>query len=136
MAGETNDAGIRYLSHEKSNYGITGETILYSINDEVINFKGYTQKKDMNFVKEVDYTIRQAPQNEEAKDFILDFLRYGEKEVSELDEMAAAMSISKSTMTRAKADLKKEGKIKYRSCGYGQSKKFFIALTDSEKMSE
>lgn len=136
MAGETNEKGIRYLSHEKSNYGPTGESILYSIEDEVINFKSYTWKKDKDFVTEVDYTTRQAPQKEEAKQFILDFLKDGEKEVSELDEMAAAMSISKATMTRAKADMKKEGKLKYRSCGYGQNKKFYVSLIASEKMSE
>lgn len=136
MAGETNDMGIRYLSHEKSNYGITGETILYSINDEVINFKGYTRKKDMDFVKEVDYTVRQAPQREEAKDFILDFLKDGEKEVSELDAMAVAMSISKNAMKNAKTDLKREGKTKTWSIGYGETKKFFIALTATEKTNE
>lgn len=138
MAGETNEQGIRYLSHEKSNYGLTGSTILYAIEDETIIFKGYTWKKDRDFVTEVDYTTRQAPQREEAKEFILDYLKDGEKEVAELDEMANAMSISKATMTRAKADMKKEGKIKYRSTGSGRShdKKFYMSLIDSEKVRE
>lgn len=135
MAGETNEQGIRYLSHEKSNYGLTGSTVLYAIEDEVICFKGYTCKKDKDFVTEVDYTTRQAPQREEAKEFIFDFLKDGEKEVSELDEMAAAMSISKATIKRAKADLKKDGKIKYRtvSMGRGQGTRFYIFLTDIEE---
>lgn len=130
MAGETNEAGIRYLAHEKSNYGPTGSTILYSIEDEVVHFKGYTQKKDKDFVAETDYTTRQAPQREEAKEFILDFLKDGEKEVSELDEMAAAMSISKNAMKNAKADLKRNGKVKYRNIGQGKDKKFFIRLME------
>lgn len=136
MAGETNEKGIRYLSHEKSNYGPTGSTVLYAIDDEVVKFKGYTDKKDKDFVTETDYTTRQAPQRAEAKEFILDFLKDGEKEVSELDEMAAAMSISKSTLKRAKSDLKKEGKVKYRpiSLGKGNGVKFNISLTDTEKM--
>ena len=141
MAGETNEPGIRYLAHEKSNYGRTGSTILYAIEDEVIQFKGYTQKKDKDFVAEADYTTRLAPQRDEAKEFILDFLKDGEKEVAELDEMAAAMSISKNAMKNAKADLKKDGRTKTWSVGYGSNKKFFIRLVEgspiaSEKTNE
>ena len=135
MAGETNEKGIRYLSHEKSNYGPTGSTILYAIDDEVIRFKGYTQKKDKEFMTEIDYTTRQAPQREEAKEFILDFLKDGEKEVAELDEMAAAMSISKNAMKNAKSELKQEGRIKTWSIGFNP-KKFFISLIATEKTNE
>lgn len=132
MAGETNEKGIRYLSHEKSNYGPTGSTVLYCIADEVIQFKGYSDIKDKDFVTEVDYSTRQAPQRGEAKAFILDFLKDGEKEVAELDEMAKAMSISGHTLKRAKADLKKDGKIKYRPVTKGdkQGFKYYISLTD------
>lgn len=131
MAGETNEKGIRYLSHEKSNYGTTGDTILYSIEDEVVSFKSYTSKKDRDFVVEEGYSSRQAPQRDEAKDFIVNFLKDGEKEISELDEMAAAMGISKATMKRSKSELKKDGVVKIWSCGYGQNKKFFITLIGS-----
>ncbi len=130
MAGETNEKGIRYLTHEKSNYSLTAGTVLYSIQDEVAVFKGYTDKKDKDFVTEVDYTTRQAPAKEEAKEFILDFLKDGEKEVSELDEMASAMSISKNALKNAKTELKKENRIKTRSTGYGQEKKFYVCLLD------
>lgn len=136
MAGETNEPGIRYLSHEKSNYGQTGSTVLYTMEDEVVKFKGYTTKKDKDFVTEVDYSTRQAPQRSEAKEFILEFLQDGEKEIAELDEMASAMSISKNAMKNAKADLKKERKIKTWSTGYGKDKKFFITLIDTEKTNE
>lgn len=130
MAGETNEPGIRYLSHEKSNYGQTGNTVLYVIDDEVICFKGYTNKKDKDFVTEIDYSSKQKPQRDEAKEFILDFLRDGEKEVAELDEMASAMSISKNALKNAKSDLKKDGQIKYRNTGQGSDKKFYISLID------
>lgn len=130
MAGETNEPGIRYLSHEKSNYGPTGSTILYCIEDEIIKFKAYTDKKDKDFITEIDYNSRQKPQRDEAKEFILDFLKDGEKEVAELDEMAAAMSISKNAIKNAKSDLKKDGQIKYRNTGQGSDKKFYISLID------
>ena len=45
-------------------------------------------------------------------------------EVSELDELAAANSISKNAMRDAKAALKKEGTTKTWSIGYGNNKKF------------
>lgn len=128
MAGETNEKGVRYLSHEKCNYSMTGETVLYSIEGEKVVFKGYTQKKDKDFITEVDYTTRQAPQREEAKDFIIDFLKDGEQEVCDLDEMAKVQGFSKGTLTRAKADLKKEGRIKYRSTGQGNYKKHYVSI--------
>ena len=130
MAGETNERGVRYLSHEKSNYGPTSDSILYTIEDEVIQFKGYTNKKDKDFVSETDYNSRQMPQKEEAKEFILEFLKDGEKEVSELDEMAAAMSISKNALKNAKAELKKEGKTKTWCIGFNP-KRYYISLIAS-----
>ena len=131
MAGETNEKGIRYLSHEKSNYGPTASSILYAIDEEVIRYKGQTDRKDKDFVTAVDYSTRQAPQREEAENFILEFLQDGEKEVSELDDMAAAMSIGKGTLKRAKTQLRQDGKIKTWSSGYGQGKKFYISLLDT-----
>ena len=56
-----------------------GNTVLYTIKDEVIEFKGIQHEKDKDFVTEVDYTTRQAPQKEEAKEFVLEFLQDGEK---------------------------------------------------------
>ena len=135
MAGETNEKGIRYLSHEKSNYGPTASSILYAIDEEVIRYKGRTDRKDKDFVTAVDYSTRQAPQREEAENFILEFLQDGEKEISELDDMAAAMSIGKGTLKRAKTQLRQDGKIKTWSVGFNP-KRFMISLTDSSKMVE
>ena len=134
MAGETNEKGVRYLSHEKSNYGALAGSILYTIEDEVVHFRAYSEKRDKDFITEVDYSTRLAPQRDEAKDFILDFLKDGEKEVSELDAMANAQGITKGTLTRAKSELKKSGKIRYRNSGSGRSsdKKFYIGLIASE----
>lgn len=60
----------------------------------------------------------QAPAREDAKAFILDYLKDGEKETAELDEMMKAMGVSGKTLERAKGDLKKEGKIVYFSRGF------------------
>lgn len=133
MLGETNSDGVRYISHEKSNYGRTGPTILFTIEDEVIQWKSCTDKKDRDFVTEHDFNARIKPQRDEAKEFILDFLKDGEKEVAELDEMAKAMSVSANALKNAKADLKKDGKIRTWSLGFNP-KKYFIALIDTSKV--
>ncbi|WKY46533.1 AAA family ATPase [Eubacteriaceae bacterium ES3] len=129
MAGETQEKPVRYLSHEKSNYSMTSNTVLYTIDDEVVTFQSYTEKKDRDFITAETQT-RAAPDRDSAKDFILDYLEDGEKEVKELDSMAGAMSISKKTMERAKADLKKLGLIKYRTESLGDKKgtKHFLSL--------
>ena len=45
---------MRYLSHEKSNYGEPGRTVLYTIEDGVAVFKECCDKHDADFVKERD----------------------------------------------------------------------------------
>ncbi|MGM9915946.1 AAA family ATPase [Anaerotignum sp.] len=129
MVGETKEKGIRYISHEKCNYGALGDTVLFSLDNEKVTFREYTDRKDKDFVTEFDYTVRQAPQREEAIEFILDFLKDGEKEVAELDATANAMNISKNALKNAKAFLRKNQKIEDRSEGYGKNKVFFISLT-------
>ncbi|MDU7706304.1 MAG: bifunctional DNA primase/polymerase [Clostridium sp.] len=136
MVGDTPEKGVRYLSHEKCNYGMTGDTVLFSIENGSIINKGYTEKKDREFVSENSFIVQQRPQKEEAKEFILSFLGDGEKEVAELDEMAAAQSITKNSLKNAKAELRKEGKIKYRNFGYGSDRKYYISLIPSEKVNE
>lgn len=131
MVGETDQKGVRYLSHEKSNYGMTADTVLFSINDDVIEIKGKTDKKDRDFVERHTFNKTQAPRLEEAKEFILDFLKDGEKEVAELDGMAKAMGITKETLKNAKTELSKNKTIRYRATGNKDNKKFYCSLTAS-----
>ena len=130
MIGETGEPGIRYISQEKSNYGLLKPTVLFSIEDEVIKYRGMSDKKDRDFVTDANYNTRQAPAKEAAKEFILDFLKDGEKEVAELDEMASVESITKHALKDAKSELRKEGKIKSWGIGYGKEKKWFMRLVD------
>lgn len=132
MVGETKEKRIRYISHEKSNYGMTADTVLFSIEKEQVIFKNYTDKKDRDFVTEVDYSIRQAPQREEAKEFILDFLKDGTKEVSEMEGTANSIGISSKTLRRAKEELKKENLIKIYSEGFNP-KKWYAKLISPEQ---
>ena len=111
LVGETEEKGVNYISHEKSNYGRLWKTVLYSIEDERIVFKGYSNKKDRDFIMRNEQNSRQAPKKEAAKQFVLDFLRDGEKEINELNKVADIEGISKYTLRVAKEELAAEGKI-------------------------
>lgn len=136
MAGETSESGIRYLSQEKNNYELCCDSVLFSINDNVVSFKCHSAKKDRDFVLETARSSHQAPQREEAEQFIINFLNGEEKEVRDLDEAAAAMSISKNALKNAKTALKNAGKIKTRPIGFGKDKKFLIYCTDTNEVNE
>ena len=133
MVGETKERSIRYISHEKCNYGVTGDTVLFSLQDEKVIFQDYTNKKDRDFITEVNYSVRRAPQREEAKEFILDFLKDGQKEISEMDEMAKAMGIKDKTLRRAKEDLKNDGTIRTFSKGFNPKKWYALLTTPDDK---
>lgn len=133
IAGECpNDKGKRYLSHEKSNYGALGETAIFSIDDGVAQFCEYSDKHDVDFVKERDYSSYQAPQRKDAEQFILDFLRNGKKPTAELDEAAKAFGVSKATLGRAKTRLREKGVLGGKSEGFGQNKAFYSYLIDKD----
>ena len=111
IAGETGEDNIRYISHEKCNYGLTGETVLFSIENGAVKFNGYSGKKDREYVN-ARFTIQRDIKREAAKDFILSYLENGAVKVKELDAAAKATGYSDTGIRRAKAELKSEGLIK------------------------
>lgn len=133
MAGITGNDGIRYLAHEKCNYDQTMQTVLYTIEDEVVCFKGYTPQKDRDFVLAAARDSRIAQPRQAAKEFILDFLRDGEKEVEKLSETAVLHGLTKNAIRNAKAELTQDEMIKIWSTGYGNKKKYHIQLNNSRR---
>lgn len=137
IVGETREKNIKYLSHEKSNYGVTSKTALFSVNAGKVKFRGYSDKKDKDFVMEGNSALRYyAPQREEAKAFILDFLRDGEKKVSEVNSVAKAAGHSESAIKRAKTELLREKRICIYSVGNGRGdgkKVFYMNLCSIDK---
>lgn len=131
ITGTTKD-NIRYLSHEKSNYGEPGRTALYTIEDGIAVFKEYCDKHDADFVKERDIATYQAPQRQSAETFIMDFLKNGKKPTAELDEAAKAAGISSATLSRAKTSLRERGLIGMKSEGYGQNKAWYCYLIEQQ----
>lgn len=111
IAGETGEENIRYISHEKCNYGLTGETVLFSIEGGTVKFNGYSSKKDREYVTAL-FGIQKDIKREAAKDFILAYLEKGKAQVKDLDAAAKAAGYSDTGIKRAKAELKKDGLIK------------------------
>lgn len=130
IVGQAQD-GKRYISHEKSNYGEPGETIIFDIEDGVAVFKEYSEKKDKDFIQERDFETRQAPQRADAERFIFDFLKNGKKPTAELDEAAKAAGISNATLRRAKEQLRNKNLMGIKSEGNGKNKVFYSFLIDN-----
>lgn len=127
IAGEAND-GLRYISQEKSNYGPLAQTVLFRLDSGKVEFEGYTDKKDKDYVTAATAATYQAPAREDAKAFILDYLKDGEKETADLDGMMKAQGVSGKTLERAKAELKKEGKIIYVRRGRREDQKVYCKI--------
>lgn len=131
MAGETNEENVYYLSHEKCNYGRLQKTILFShSNDNKIEFKGLTKKKDRDFQGERQVS-HASPKTDEAKDFILEQLEGAPNhiiEIKALIEVAKAAGIKEHTLEDARSELVKMGVIKRKNYGAGDSKKWYLLL--------
>lgn len=125
MAGRTKDEGICYLSHEKSNYGRLQKTILFSVNDDGVEFKGTSKRKDRDYMSDNISSPAPTPRLDEAKEFILENIEDG-MEVKELEAMAKRAGITQATLRDAKAILKKEKRIKISSIGFGKDKKWLL----------
>ncbi len=128
IVGQTQEKDIRYMSHEKCNYGELQPTTLFTINDGVAEFKEYTDRRDADFVRERDFAAYQAPQRQDAEKFIIDYLKGGKQNTADLDEAAKAAGISKNTLGRAKTKLRERNILGMKSVGYGQDKAFYSFL--------
>ena len=126
IAGKADENGLRYLSHEKSNYGPQCKTVLFRILDETVTFQNYTDKRDREFVLEASKIARETPATDEAENFIISYLEEqgGSGDVKNLDNAAAACGIKNNAIKTAKQRLKTAGKIKIESTSRGQGKGF------------
>ena len=117
MVGDTTEDGVKYLSHEKSNYGKTGQTMLFRNDGGTPTFRGWTDEKDRDFVTAAA-KIRNAggaTDIREACDFILSALS-DHPEGMLTDDLTALMEDTGFKVwgiRKAKAELKEAKKIKY-----------------------
>lgn len=138
MLGNVPNSELRYISHEKSNWGAKQQSVIFELNECVPEFKNHTTKKDKDFVLE-ESKIKQSNTSacDLAKDFIISTLcDHKQMEVKELDELAKAIGISSHSLKDAKAELNKEKQVHTWSIGYGKDKKYYITLKDTENTDE
>lgn len=133
MMGYTEDQGIRYLSNEKNNYAQLSETLLLSIDgDGQPQKEGTTWKRDREFMQ--DYAANKSPKRkEDCKDSILTLLEENGLKMpsKDLEDKLKAEGYSYHTITRAKAELKEESKIKYKNEGFKKGEKlWFVEKTE------
>ena len=134
IVGHTGENDLRYLSHEKCNYGPLQDTVLFSIDDGAITYRGDTTKKDRDFMIKKSYDRKNKGAKDEAKDFILDQLKEhdGSMENKDLLEYAKACGYSQTTIDRAKKDLKNENFIAIKVNGFGKKKTTILSLVSIE----
>lgn len=128
IVGSVPGSNERYLSQEKSNYGELSQTVIFNITANGAEFVGFSDKRDADYVGMRDYERRQSPQRADAERFIQDFLSDGKKPTAELDEAAEAAGISRSSLSRAKTELRKGKKLAAKAEGFGQNKVFYSYL--------
>ena len=113
ITGFTPETGIRYLSHEKSNYGELMDTILYTIEEERVELVGISDCKDVDYVRALrEQKHHKAERLDNAKDKIMSTLSHGYRTIKDVDSICMAEGISRATLQRAKSELKKANVIK------------------------
>lgn len=132
MAGRTKDEGICYLSHEKSNYGRLQKTILFSVSDDGVEFKGTSKRKDRDYMADNISTPASTPRLDEAIEFILENVPDEGIEVSELEKTAKAAGIAADTLKNARAQLKKDKRILLKSIGFAPKKWMLYTTHETE----
>ena len=139
---EKNSIGedIRFISHEKANNSARQKTILFTTPDGVARFEGVTDKSGEELVAERKNQlngIRESPKLEEAIQFITDTLEEAENNtmsVKDLNASARVNGISDTTYRRAKAELKKSGRLNFWQSGNQKcTQKWLVRLINKGK---
>lgn len=119
MVGDADDEGLKYLSHEKSNYGVTGKTMIFRNDQGIPTFQNWSDKKDRDFVAEVTKAknaIKNGQTVQECTNAILSELADHPEGMptKDMDDMLRSVMDYKVWIIReAKANLKEGGFIKY-----------------------
>ena len=128
MMGFTPEEGVRYLSHEKSNYGVYQETRLFTMDDSgMLKAAGTTTKKDKDFQRDSSESSS-SNKREDCKEWILRTLKENGNNMTsgELKDAAEFEGFSMKTLDRAKSELKKELMIDYYHSGTAKERIYHI----------
>lgn len=125
---------VRYLSHEKCNYGRQQPTVLYRIENGKVVFSGHSDKHDRDFMLEASKVQRSTPAIEDACALILDCVNTeGKCTPAHLKEIAAVNGIAEKTLRRAREKLEANQRIirNIESSGKGKGVQFYYSPTPS-----
>lgn len=127
MVGEVDhDKHLCYISHEKSNYGYTSQTVIFKNEGGTPTFYTYSDKKDKDFVREeAKNSGNGVNEIEECANLILTELKDGEMDVNDLDEDVMAFGYSRYQLKKAKMMLKQSSKISVKKVGFQGKTKVF-----------
>ncbi len=131
MMGHTEEEGIRYLSHEKSNYGDQQDTVLYSINQEGIMVQeGTSRKRDRDYVA-LAGKERKENRLESCKRDILKLLSEAPGRIMRspvLKDQAHRRGHTDVTYNRARSELSEDGRIRNEQIYSGSMKGWYVRL--------
>ena len=118
LMGEADGKGLKYISHEKSNYGATSKTILFNNDTGLPVVYSTTDKKDRDFVLEASKKKNAAKEGSNLQDvcnFILSELGSRKEGMiaSDLDTLLLDVGYTKWAVRNAKQELKAGNLIKY-----------------------
>lgn len=107
---------VRYVSHEKCNWGKLEQTALFRIENGKVVFLRYTDKRDDEYQNErrvLNAEEKSAPKREEAEEFIVECLKNNEGHLkwNEIESQGKEEGIGKATMLSARQSLQAVGKI-------------------------
>lgn len=122
MVGETENEEIRYMSHEKSNYGKPGMTMLFKNVEGITTWYSWTDEKDRDFVTanaKKRSIQKESATVEEIKEFIISSLTdYSDGLTSaELVSLLHDAGYKQWAIEKAKSELKLQKKIVYKRTG-------------------
>lgn len=118
LMGEADGNGLKYISHEKSNYGATSKTILFNNGTGLPVVNSTTDKKDRDFVLEASKKKNAAKEGsslQEVCNFILSELGSHKDGMiaSDLDTLLLDVGYTRWAIRTAKQELKKGNLIRY-----------------------
>ena len=122
MVGDTDQDGVKYLSHEKSNYGSTGKTMLFRNDGGTPTFSSWTEYKDRDFVvaaAKAKNSAKGAADLNDACNFILSTMEEHPEGLGskELTALMKDVGFKEYMVNKAKAELKENEKIAYEKTG-------------------
>lgn len=137
MVGDADEQGhLKYISHEKSNYGKTGKTLIFNNDPGTPVFQYWSDKKDRDFVQEATKRRNAAKDNgtvQEVCNLILSEL--SEKPdgmlVEDIDGLMEALGFKAWMIKEAKQNLKQSSLIKYFKTG--MASKWMVRRTEKNK---